>query len=338
LTAPLPAARLGFMKTGIDLVDRIHEARRRIAPYARVTPLEFSRELSQQTGARVFLKLENYQTTGSFKLRGALNKLLSLSPEQKRRGITAASTGNHGAAVAHCLSLFGIDGSIFVGENALASKVEAIRRRGADLQTAGKSCEEAEAIARRRAAEEGRTFVSPYNDWDVIAGQGTIGLELLDQGAEQGSAEWDAVFVAMGGGGLIGGIGAALKSKLSCTRVYGVSPRNDAALAASLEAGELVSYDARPTLSDATAGGLEPGCVTFPLCQAVIDETVLVDEEAIERALRWLLEVPHVLVEGAAAVALAGFLQVADRLRGKNVAIVLCGANIGSETLKRVLQ
>lgn len=311
-----------------DLTEAAHK---RIRPYIRETPLEHSWELSENSGCEVHLKLENLQITGSFKLRGALNKLLTLTEDEKKRGVLAASTGNHGAGVARGLKLFGISGTIFVPENAQPSKVAALRRIGANVKLAGQTCEMAEALARGEAERTGAVFISPYNDEQVIAGQGTIGREISN------AISPDAIFVSVGGGGLIAGIASVLKARYPKVRVFGCSPENDCAMATSIKRGEIVAVDAKPTLSDGTAGGVEPGSITFDLCRDLIDEFVLVGESEIRSSLRWLLDVHHVLVEGAAAVALAGFLKSQRSLRGKKVVIVLCGANIGSEFLRKTL-
>lgn len=312
----------------------IQQAHTRLRPHVRETPLELSLALSQISGAEVYLKLENLQHTGSFKVRGALNKLLSLSPEQLRKGVVAASSGNHGAGVAFGLARLGAKGLVFVPEGASPSKLEAIRRYGAEVRVFGHSGDDTEVYARAYAAERGLVYISPYNDPDVIAGQGTLGLEIAQQMPEPPQA----VFVTVGGGGLISGIAAYLKQAYPQTRIIGCQPQNDATMLASVRAGRIVSIAARPTLSDGSAGGLEPGAITFELCRTLVDDWVTVSEEEIKAAMRLFIETHHQLLEGAAGVALAALLQRAEQYRGQRVVVVVCGANIGLESLRAILQ
>jgi threonine dehydratase len=316
-----------------DLPTQVLAAAERIGPYVRVTPLDHSLALSQQTGADVYLKLENQQYTGSFKVRGALSKLLALTAEQRAAGVVTASSGNHGAGVAFGLRQLGLPGVIFVPEHAAPTKVAAIRRYGGEVRFFGVDGVDTELFARQYADERGLTFISPYNDWDVVAGQGTIGLELAQQ-----LPELDAVFVAVGGGGLISGIAGYLKAHANKpVTVIGCQPENSAVMSASVAAGQILDMPSLPTLSDGTAGGIEPGAVTFELCRALVDQYVLVSEAEIGAAVRLAIETHHQLIEGAAGVAVAAFLKTAEQWHGKRVAIVLCGANISLEALRAVL-
>lgn len=310
----------------------IEAAEARIRPHILETPAEPSDILGAPDGGTVHLKLENLQRTGSFKLRGAMNKLLSLRPEEMQRGIVAASSGNHGAAVAWGLRALGMRGVIFVPENASPAKVAAIKERGAEVRLYGTDSGVTEVFARKYAAENRLVYVSPYNDEAVVAGQGTLGLELSWQ-----VRRIDAVFVALGGGGLIGGIGACLKGAGRNVEMVACSPENSAVMHHSLDAGKILEMESRPTLSDGTAGAVEKGAITFDLCRQVVDRGVLVTEEEIREALRLVVGRHHTLIEGAAAVAVAGFLKERERYRGKHVVIVLCGANIALETLRSVL-
>lgn len=360
---------------GAKLPFLVREAGERIGPYIRETYLQSSPWLSRLSGGEVFLKLENLQHTGSFKVRGALNKVLSLSAAERARGVVAASTGNHGAAVAYALGKVGETGTVFVPRTAVPAKVEAIELLGAELRHVGEDPLEAELAARRFAAERGKTYISPYNDAEVIAGQGTVGLELAKQLGHQLGHQLeglDAVFVAVGGGGLVSGIASYLKSVLPSVRIVGCLPAQAPVMAECLKAGRIHEVPSLPTLSDGTAGGLEEGAITFRLCQALVDEIVLVSEQEIAAALKQFLSAHHQLIEGAAAVALAGFLQVcrgsgdlssghpssgqvgfggeglnedgpqeepgAGKMTGKRVAIILCGANISPETLQEALR
>ncbi|MDN5855774.1 MAG: threonine/serine dehydratase [Actinomycetia bacterium] len=315
-----------------DLAARIDAAHDRIAPYVRRTPLAPFPALSERLNAVVSLKSEHLQVTGSFKARGALAKLTALDEEVREVGVITASSGNHGLGVANALSALGGRGTVCVPHGASAVKVAGIRRLGADVRTLGDDAGETEQLAMEAAEAEGLTYVSPYDDLDVISGQGTLGVEIAEQ-----QPETDTVVVSVGGGGLISGVAAALKHRRPDVRVVGVSPVNDAAMAASVEAGRIVSPPAKPTLSDGTAGSVTPDAITFPLCQELVDEWVLVSEEEIRNALRMVIDEHHQLVEGAAAAAVAGAVRLGDTLSGRSVAIVSCGANIAADTLARAI-
>jgi len=307
----------------------IHEALGRIRSHIRTTPTIQAREYAD---CEVFLKLENYQITGSFKARGALNKLCALGETGRKTGIVTASSGNHGAAVAYGAQVLGCQASVFVPEGADPSKVAAIQSYGATVHTHGSDCALTEAFARKTAHELGKTYISPYNDLEVITGQGTLAVELLEQ-----AGELDAVFVSVGGGGMIAGIGSYYKALGTKTEIIACSPERSPAMHACLEAGAIIDVPCHPTLSDATAGGVESGSVSFDLCREVIDSSLLVGEDAIRRATRQLIETHHMLVEGAAGVALATFLRRREAYRGKRVGIIVCGANIGIDKLRDVL-
>lgn len=321
------------MPTKIDVEKLALQAAQRIHGYVRETPLEPSQFLSQLGDANVYLKLENWQYTGSFKLRGAMNKLLSLTADERMRGCVTASTGNHGAAVAYGLQqTSGIDGIIFVPENASPTKIAAIERLGAEVRYHGLDGVETEIFARKYADERSMTYISPYNDPQVIGGQGTIGVELAQQ-----LNQVDVVFVALGGGGLISGIGGYLKSINPAITVIGCSPLNSPAMTKSVAANEILDIASEPTLSDGTAGGLEREAITFELCQALVDDYVLVSEDEIRDAMRSFIDAHHILIEGAAGVAIAGYLQRVDDLTGLNTVIVICGANISLDALRSIL-
>jgi threonine dehydratase len=315
-----------------DVRAEVEAAERRIRPYVRETYLERSTHLSEATGADVHLKLENLQHTGSFKLRGALNKVLSLDADELRAGVVAASTGNHGAAVAYALSLAGQSGLVFVPEGADPSKLDAIRRLGAEVRVSGKDPADAERAARRYAEDRGATYVSPYNDPRVIGGQGTVGLEVAAV-----LERIDTVFVSLGGGGLIAGVAGYLKSMQPGVRVIGCSPQNSNVMMQSVAAGRILDVSSLPTLSDGTAGGVEAGALTFELCRALVDDYIAVSEEEIAGALRDFVRSHHMLIEGAAAVALAALRRLRARVEGRRVVVIVCGANIAPETLKAIL-
>lgn len=305
------------------LPDAILAADRRIRPHVLETPLVESEAISRRTGARVLFKREDLQRTGSFKFRGATNALALLSPEQARAGVLASSTGNHGIAVAAAAQALGIRATVFVGPQVSSSKLEAIRKLGADVQVVGNNALDAELAARAAAGESGRTYISPYNHPNVIAGQGTVGVELQRQ-----ISQIDAVFVSVGGGGLIGGIGAFLKTVSPHTRINGCWPENSPALAESLKQGRIVQAQDLPTLSESTAGDVEPGAMTFELCQKVVDRITLVPEAEILDAMRQLRDDENWIVEGAAAVALAPYLQRADEFSDQTIVIIVCGGNL----------
>ena len=315
------------------LVQAIREAHDRIEPFVRRTPSELSRPLSRMADGEVFLKLECFQETGTFKLRGATNRLLTLDGEARARGVVAASSGNHGLAVAAAAARLGLPCIVFVPENASRSKVAGIQARDVDLRHHGEDCVETEAFARRYAEELGMTYVSPYNDPLVVAGQGTVGRELGQQ-----VPRLDAVFVSVGGGGLASGVGTWLKSVRPSIEVVACSPEASPTMHRSLEAGRVVLPEVGPTLSDGTAGGLEADAITLEICQRVVDRSVLVSEDAIAAAMRLMMARHHVLVEGAAGVAIAGWAKERERLKGKRVAIVLCGANVSLDVLREVLE
>jgi threonine dehydratase len=279
----------------------------------------------------VYLKLEHLQQTGSFKFRGASNRIALLTPEQSARGVVTASNGNHGLGVAAAAQARGIAADVFVSAHVAPAKAARIQAFGARLHRAGEDPLAAELAARRAAQESGRVFISPYNDPDVIAGQGTIAVELARQ-----LSELDAVFVPVGGGGLIAGIGSYLKSISPRTEIVGCWPENSPVMLRCMEAGRIVDVPESATLSESTAGGLEPESITLDLCRAVIDRAVLVTETEIVAALRALLAAEHWLVEGAAGVALAAFLQQAERYRSKRAAVILCGRNVSPDALRTI--
>ena len=302
-------------------------AEQRIRPHIRETPLSLSRRLSESTRANVFLKLENLQETGSFKLRGAANKLLSLPGEQAARGVVAASNGNHALAVATIGRKLGIPIEVFVSEHVDPLRRRKIEALKAVVQTVKGDSLLAEQTARRVAEQSGRTYVSPYNDRDVIAGQGTIAVEILRQLTQIGSNGPEAVFVTVGGGGLIGGIGSHLKAVSPVTEIVGCWPENSPVLYECLRVGAITDVPEMPTFSISTTGGMEADAVTLAIAQQVIDRKVLVTEAEILDAARRIYREDNQLIEGAAAVAAAAYRKSAGDYAGKTVVIVICGGN-----------
>jgi threonine dehydratase len=310
----------------------ILEAESRIRSLTRETPIDQSFHLSQAGDASVYLKLEHLQHTGSFKLRGAANKILSLSGEQLRGGVIAASTGNHGIGVCYAARHAGTAATIYLPHDVSEQKLATIKRLGGIPITSNRDCLEAENKARAAAENSGQVFISPYNDLEVIAGQGTIGVEIARQ-----LDRIDAVFIAVGGGGLIAGIAAYLKEASPATRIVGCWPENSRVLYECLRAGKIIEVPEETTISESTAGGVEEGSITFPLCQRLIDEHALVSEAEIGDAMRLIFDKEHWVIEGSAGVAVAAYLKEKEKYAGQNVVIVLCGRNISSEKLKAIL-
>lgn len=307
----------------LDVAKEVLAAEQRIRQHVVETPLLRAGEVSY--------KLENRQHTGSFKARGAMNKLLAVQPEELARGVVTASTGNHGAAVAYGMRQLGANATVFVPEGTSSGKTEAIKRLGAEIRIAGADCVEAEAEARRQAAESGAIYIPPYNDPQIIGGQGTIGLELDRQ-----IDDIDALFVSLGGGGLISGIAGYLQSVRPGVEIIGCSPENSPVMIRSIEAGRILDLPSLPTLSDGTAGGVEAGSITFELCRNLVDRCITVTEDEIRRSLRQFVDTHGMVIEGAAAVAIASYLKIIDDFRGKSVVIIICGGNIDPETLQRI--
>jgi len=310
----------------------IIEAESRIRPLARETPIDYSIHLSRMGETDVYLKLEHLQNTGSFKLRGATNKILSLDSEQLRKGVIAASTGNHGMGVCYAARQAGTTATIYLPRNISGQKLAKIEQLGGIPVLSNDGCLDAENSARAASNESGQVFISPYNDPQVIAGQGTIGVELARQ-----LNRIDVVFVAVGGGGLISGIAMYLKSVNPRVRVVGCWPENSRVLYESLCAGRIIEFPEELTISESTSGGVEDGSITFPLCQQLIDDYTLVAESEIREAMRLIFTKEHRIVEGAAGVAVAAYLKKRRACAGQNVVIILCGGNIASERLMGIL-
>lgn len=319
----------------IDVRQEVLLAENRIRSHIRETSLEYSFYLSRLVDANVYLKLENLQYTGSFKVRGALNKIMSLSPEERSKGIITASTGNHGMAVAHALRTLRERGTIYLPEIASLQKVEMLKNYGMDIHYFGSECAQTEIHARTVSQQQNAVYVSPYNDLQVIGGQGTIGSELKRQ-----LDKVDAVYIAVGGGGLISGIAGYLKGVGQKTKIIGCSPEHSPSMHESVQAGEIVESKELPTLSDGTAGGMEPDAVTFALCQKYVDDWLLINEEEIKHSLKLIFEQHRQVIEGSAGVAVAGLLQSMKDLnltKDSNVIVVICGGNIDIKKFKEIV-
>jgi threonine dehydratase len=314
--------------------DQVARAAERIAERVTRTPLLRAEAMSERTGSTVLIKAEHRQLTGSFKIRGATNTVFALGDDEARAGVVTASSGNHGIGTATAAALRGVPCTVYLPRDASSSKMAAIRRLGAsivivdDPDTAA-----AEREARAAAGRETKTSVSPYNDPRIVAGQGTVAVELTGQLQDP----VDAVVVAVGGGGLISGIGTWLAERWPDALLIGASPANDAAMAASVAAGSIVEVDAAPTFSDGTAGGVEPEAITFDLCRHLVGRWETVTETEIARAVRAMVDDHHEMVEGAAGVALAAAERHAAANPGSTVVAVSCGANVSSAALARML-
>jgi threonine dehydratase len=315
----------------LDLAT-VDAARRRLRDAVVQTPCAYSQTLSELTGARCFVKLENLQMTGSFKERGAANLLLQLTSDERRRGVIAASAGNHGLAVAFHAARLGVPATIVMPEYAPLIKVTNARRYGAEVVLHGSNFEEAYERARALEAERGLIFVHPFDDPRVIAGQATLGLEVLEQ-----LPEVEAVIVPVGGGGLIGGVGLAIKSTRPDVQVIGVQAGALPAMSRSLEAGQRVRVDTAPTIADGIAVR-QVGALTFELAQAWVDRVVTVDEEELANAVLLLLEIEKTVVEGAGATPLAALLNRPLGLERRSVVLVLSGGNIDVTMLSRIIE
>ena len=289
--------------------------------------------LSEEVSGEVHLKLENLQHSGSFKLRGVINKILSLSDEDSRKLLVAASTGNHGAAFAHALQVFGLRGKLFMPKTSAPIKVENVRSMGVPFELVGEDCIEAEAHAAAFAHSGGHVWISPYNDLEVVHGQGTVAVELMEQ-----LGTIDAVLVPVGGGGLISGIACYLNAVDPSIEVIGCQPVNSCVMFESINAGEILDIESLPTISDGTAGGIESGSVTFDLCRRHVDSFILLEEAEIVAAMRFLHEEEGVTVEGAAALATAAVVKERARFAGRRIALIVSGGRVDKTTIANVLK
>ena len=322
------------MKTAglaISLKD-VQQARERRGDAIYYSPCAHSRMLSGLTGQEVFLKLDNLQMTGAFKERGALNRILQLTPEQARRGVIAASAGNHAQAVAFHATARGIKAKIVMPLPTPLVKVTSTRNFGGEVILHGANYDEAYAEARRLCEIEGLTFLHPFDDPQVIAGQGTMALEMLEQ-----IAGMEAIIVPIGGGGLIGGVACAIKETNPKIRVVGVQTERLASMQAAVHAHALVTLDSATTIAD----GIDvrrAGELTLPLVEHYVDEIVTVSEDEIAQAILVLLEREKTLAEGAGATALAALLAKKTSLKHMKTGVVVCGGNIDVTLLARIIE
>jgi threonine dehydratase len=310
-------------------------AQARLRPYLAPTPLRASAWLGERTGGPAFLKLESLNLTHSFKIRGAFNALLRLVADHPdpvtRPVVVTASAGNHGRALACAAAPLGVRVVIFTPSTAPRTKRDAIRRHGAELHDDTPTYDEAERAAHAYASAHGGLYISPYNHPDVIAGAGTVGLEIVEACPDVGT-----VFVPLGGGGLASGVGLALRAAAPRARVVGVEAAASTPFTIALARGRITAIEPGPTLADGLAGNLEPDAMTFPLVQRVVDEVVVVSEDALRAAVRGMAAAEHLIVEASAAVAVAAMAGAHTRSEGPEVALVT-GANIDLERLVEVL-
>ncbi len=326
------APMTGTSTTSEVTLAAVQRARERIRGFIYNSPCRESVDLSQMTGLQCFLKLDNVQRTGAFKERGALNRILTLSDDEKRRGVVAASAGNHAQAVAYHACARGIKAQIVMPLMTPLVKVAATKGFGADVVLHGANYDEAYSFAVESCAEQGMMFLHPFDDAEVINGQGSIGLELLEQ-----VPDLQAVVVPIGGGGLISGVACAIKETNPQIRVIGVQTERLPSMLRATEAGRPVTIPASATVADGIAVR-RAGDVTLPLVQRYVDEIVTVDEEEIANAILVLLEKEKTLAEGAGAVAVASLLQHKTSLRDERAAALVCGGNIDVSLLAKIIE
>ena len=311
----------------------VYRARQAIGGIVRRTPLVPSPTLSARTGTAVHLKLETMQHTGAFKIRGATNKLTSLDEAERRRGVVTVSTGNHGRAVATAAQHLGVRAAVCMSTLVPGNKVEAIRALGAEVRIVGHNQDEAEVEAERLVAEDGMVIVPPFDDAHVIAGQGTIGLELMED-----LPDLDTVLVPVSGGGLIGGIALAIKAAAPEARVIGVSMDRGPAMYESQKAGTPVRVEELPSLADSLGGGIGiANRHSFALVRDFVDELLLVSEEQIAAAMIHAFREERLVAEGGAVVGIAALLNgLVDNL-GETVAVVVSGRNVDMDSFARIV-
>jgi len=320
------------MKEEVVSFRSILEARRKIRNLVTKTPTYLSNVFSQRTGAEVYLKLECFQPVGVFKIRGAVNKICSLSPSELERGLVTASSGNHGLAVAYAAKIYGAKAVVVVPENAVKEKVEAIESYGADIVKYGKDYDEAYSKALEIQKEAGTTFVHPFEDPFVVAGQGTVGLELLED-----VPDLNAIIVPVGGGGLISGISIAAKTLNPKLRIVGVQSEGAPAVYRSWRAGKIVEVDSVNTVADGLAAR-KPLDLTFRIIKRYVDTVLLVSEEEIGEAVLALLHNAHILAEPSGAASLAALLFKYHPKPEEKLAVIISGANISINYLASLLK
>ena len=316
----------------LNVPQLVREANERCQDHLLPTPLEHSMYLSDKIEGEVWLKLDSMQRTSSFKFRGAINKILSLTEAELDRGIVSASTGNYALAVAEAMQIRNRRATIYVANDIEPSRLELLRSHGLNLVIHGEVAWDAEKEARRVGDEEDKIYVSPYNDPIVVGGQGTCGYEISQQ-----LPDLDAAFLACGGGGLLTGSAGWLKSHNSDVEAFGVSPANSPVMYESMRTNKMVEMDTQPTLADTCAGGIDLDSITLDLCRRYVDEIVLLTEKEIEASIRLLFEQHRLVTEGSGALSIGGLLKRKERFKGKKVVAVVCGRNVNLEVFKKII-
>ena len=316
----------------LNVPQLVREANERCQDHLLPTPLEHSMYLSDKIEGEVWLKLDSMQRTSSFKFRGAINKILSLTEAELDRGIVSASTGNYALAVDEAMRIRNRRATIYVANDIEPSRLELLRSHGLNLVIHGEVAWDAEKEARRVGDEEGKIYVSPYNDPIVVGGQGTCGYEISQQ-----LPDLDAAFLACGGGGLLTGSAGWLKFHNSDVEAFGVSPANSPVMYESMRTNKMVEMDTQPTLADTCAGGIDLDSITLDLCRRYVDEIVLLTEKEIEASIRLLFEQHRLVTEGSGALSIGGLLKRKERFKGKKVVAVVCGRNVNLEVFKKII-
>jgi len=317
----------------LDVPKLVLEAIERCRDYLLPTPLEYSMYLSKKIDGEVWLKLDSMQRTSSFKFRGAINKILSLTEAELDKGVVSTSTGNFALAVAEAVKIRKHRATIYIAEDIEPSRLELLRAHGLDLVIYGEGALDAEKEAQRVAEEEDKIYVSPYNDPIVVGGQGTCGYEISKQ-----LPDVDAALFACGGGGLLSGSAGWLKSHNPEVEAFGVSPENSPVMYESMRANKIVEIETFPSLADTCVGGVDLDSITLELCQRYVEEIVLLSEKDIEASIRLLFEQHRLVVEGSGALGVGGLLKRKERFKGKKVVAAVCGRNIDLEVFKRIIQ
>jgi len=324
------------MVTGKQQENRVRQwvlgAEERSRKYINETPLEYSLYLSKLTSAEVYLKLDLVQKTSSFKFRGAVSKIMSLTEEELAKGVVAASTGNFALAIGEAAKIRGCELTIYVAENIAASRLQMMKDHGYDVELYGQDGWAPEKRARQVAQQEGKIYVSPYNDPVVVGGQGTCGLEISRQ-----LPDVQAAFFAVGGGGLCSGSGGWLKSFNPDIEIIGVSPERSPVMYESVKANKMLEMETFSTLADTCAGGVDLDSITLELLQKYADEITLLTEEEIANAIRILFEHHRLVVEGSGALSVGGFLKMKDSFKGRKVVLTVCGRNIDLDLFKQII-
>jgi threonine dehydratase len=310
----------------VSILD-IYKAKRAISPYVCRTTLEYSKLLSDLTGGEVWLKYENRQLTGSFKIRGAANRMLAMMDEERRRGVITASAGNHGQGVGYMARELKVKARVFIPRNTPEVKRTAMQDLGVELIIHGSEYMEAENLAIKTAKQEDVTYISAYNDPIIIAGQGTVGLEMLED-----NPNLDTILVPLGAGGLAGGVSISWKS-IPSAAVIGVQSHASPVMHQSLKAGRIIDIPLKDSIAEGLHGGIESGSITFNLCK-LLNDVILVEEQTIREAMRFMILKHREVVEGAGAVGIAALMEQPKRFKGKKVGVIISGGNLDEREIK----